>query len=733
MAGARLARLAAACAAVVIALIVAPTARAGYYYVNSCSSYGNTAPMFQPSATAAHLSPSDECMVWSGTAYRSLEINQVFGSVLKTYGAQWMAETPSPAIMIVSVSTPVNTVFVDCNLFGDGFLAQYFWGDGGQLYGSAPITYVNGCSGGLGFGDGISQAIAPSRYFGWQLGCWLKASCTASTGGALLAVQGVQLLAQENSGPSLAAVGANNLWYQTGWVRGTWPATLNASDPSGVCTLVTYANGRAIASWSDPSPDPSSWTQCHGSQLPAQIDTTKYANGPLSLTYSANNAAAVSSSASRGPGSNPVRVDNSPVAVSLSGPTDAVVTSGTQDVTAAAHAGPSGVAGIECSVDGAPYAWHAGSTARIPVAGLGGHQVSCYAENNSIDSSGARAVSARQTWSLSIRNSTTSAISFSHLADPLRCRRGREQVKLPAHWITVRRHHRAVRVLRRARRKTVRVVRCRPRTERKKITTWVTIKRHGKRLRVRRTKIIRVVVLPHVVASTTRRVRHGRGTTVSGWLGTPTGAPLAGQTVVVLTAPDNGRGQFRQAGVVSTAADGTWVAHLRSGPSRLVEAVYQGTGTTEPTVSGQVRVVVPAKLKLVRVSPRRVAWGHTVRITGQLLGGYLPPEGALVRLRIGIGSGYTTYGVAEHVIGNGRFTATYTFGAGDPSVYRTFWFQIASLPMGDYPYTPAASGRIQVVVGGNPRSGGHRRRHHPGRARRGGKAMRHHHRHQRSG
>src|SRR6185437_11260680 len=103
------------------------------------------------------------------------------------------AETPSPAIMIVSAYVPGNAVFVDCNLFGDGFLAQYFWGNNGQLYGSSPITYLSGCSGGIGLGAGISQAVTPSRYFGWQLGCWLKASCTASTGGALLAVQGVQL------------------------------------------------------------------------------------------------------------------------------------------------------------------------------------------------------------------------------------------------------------------------------------------------------------------------------------------------------------------------------------------------------------------------------------------------------------------------------------------------------------------------------------------------------------
>ena len=91
-----------------------------------------------------------------------------------------------------------------------------------------------------------------------------------------------------------------------------------------------------------------------------------------------------------------------------------------------------------------------------------------------------------------------------------------------------------------------------------------------------------------------------------------------------------------------------------------------------------------------------------MRITGRLVGGYLPPGGALVRLRIGQGSTYQTYGVQEHVTGNGRFTTTYTFGAGDPAVYRTFWFQIATLPMGDYPYSPSASGRRSVLVGGHP-------------------------------
>jgi hypothetical protein len=83
-----------------------------------------------------------------------------------------------------------------------------------------------------------------------------------------------------------------------------------------------------------------------------------------------------------------------------------------------------------------------------------------------------------------------------------------------------------------------------------------------------------------------------------------------------------------------------------------------------------------------------------------MIGGDRPPGGALVRLRIGIGSARTTYGVREHVTGAGRFTTTYTFALGEPSVPKAYWFQTASLPMGNYPYAPAASRHVSVLVGG---------------------------------
>jgi hypothetical protein len=283
----------------------------------------------------------------------------------------------------------------------------------------------------------------------------------------------------------------------------------------------------------------------------------------------------------------------------------------------------------------------------MAVSGIGIHHLRCVAENNAVDGRGAHGLSAPGTFALKIGVPTVSAISFSKLVDNLRCRR------------THRRRHAKP------------VTKCRPGT-----------------------------ILHKRTASAT--VGHGRARTVNGWLGTYTGAALAGQTVEVLAAADNGRHIFKPVATATTAANGSWSARLPGGPSRLVEAVYGGGPNVQSSVSGLIREIVPAKIELLSVTPRRIAWGKTVRIVGRLVGGYLPPGGALVRLRIGLGSAFTTYGVHEHVEGSGRFATTYTFGLGAASVRRDFWFQVASLPMGNYPYAPASSRRVSVMVGGDP-------------------------------
>lgn len=200
----------------------------------------------------------------------------------------------------------------------------------------------------------------------------------------------------------------------------------------------------------------------------------------------------------------------------------------------------------------------------------------------------------------------------------------------------------------------------------------------------------------------TKRIPFDSRTKFGGRLTVKGGRGLAGQTVRILTAPDNRSGNYSQVARTKTGASGRWQVALPAGPSRLVKAVYDGNSKDAPVKSRRAEVIVPARVKVLRLWPRRVPWGGTVHIRGRLEGGYLPPApaGELVRLRLGYGRSYTTYGVKTDVTGDGRFSVTYKFGPGSSKVVRHYWFQECTLPSDDYPYAPACSRKITVRVGG---------------------------------
>ena len=117
------------------------------------------------------------------------------------YGASWTATAP-PGVSIVGAYTPVNDVYVDCNLSSEGFTAEYQWASGTQS-----INYVNGCGAvatGVGYADGINTSFAPSSWFGWAAGCYLKSSCQrVDRRPPCSGCYGVRLTAEEDSGPSV--------------------------------------------------------------------------------------------------------------------------------------------------------------------------------------------------------------------------------------------------------------------------------------------------------------------------------------------------------------------------------------------------------------------------------------------------------------------------------------------------------------------------------------------------
>ena len=674
-----------AVATVLLSLVLAASARAGYYYVQDCTDFNAPNGAFTASSTGRGFKAADSCNMNNG-GFEALEIDTLGSdyNVSRGYGGRWTATSPSPLLRIVGAYTRPNAVRLDCTLHKDGFTAEYFWGQNGHYDGTQDIVYEGaGCSGGIGGADGINRPITPSRDFGWRAGCSLKSACSAPSG-RLVLIRGVQLQVRENTGPLVLPV-AGNVWYQPGWVRGSWPVTIGAGDPSGVCAIGITVNGQWIAApYVDAARDRSSFVQCHGSELPALLDTTRYPNGGASLRFAATNAAGVTSAPAK-----TVLVDNAPVTLQLSGRTDAPSTAGTQYISATATAGPSGVA-IACSVDGSPYQWHLGASEGIPVQGVGQHRVSCWAQNSAVDIYGHPAISSLETWHIAIRVPTVATASFTKLVDKLKCRWVTERVLVPGHWVRVRRHGKLVRVYRRAHWVKKRVLSCHARLVRRRVRV------HG------RWRTVRVAVFPHLIEQTVRRIGFGKRATVAGWLGLTSGQPLGRQLVRVLTSPYPGPVHFTQAAITRTSSNGTWSTQLRAGPGRLVEAFYAGSPLTEPAASPDARLIVPAKIT-IHVTPTRARWrGKPVVITGQLWGGWIPTNrqevSDLLELHIAIsGVGTAPIGIPD-VDRLGRFRVTYGFCGGHGVVHYSFW--VSSLSETNYPYASSRSANSkQVTVG----------------------------------
>ncbi|MGA9859684.1 MAG: hypothetical protein WBQ18_17600 [Solirubrobacteraceae bacterium] len=667
MIGQTLARRLAALALITAAPIIAPCISRADEYVVSCGN--NQDVVFQAYSSGLYYQ--------AACPNGGLDLYANADGFKQGQNSIYQADAPSGLLITSAWITGLQSGGVNAGSQGD-YGGDFYWSGGTSLITPNESPPV------------FSGLATPD--FGFQLVCG-KPTCSGPNYSGAINVAGIVLTVHETSPPTLAPSG---IWQAAGWIRGTWTLAFSGDSPSGMCTLTASLAGQTLPGTSS-GQDATTWHQCAAAAVNDPVYTSAYPQGTDTLQLGGVDAAGLSPTLTK-----QLEIDNQQPTVSLSGPSQAPSTAGPQYVTATATAGPSGVYGISCNVDGGAAQWYPAATVQVPVGGVGQHQVQCSAQSNAIDQAGVHATSTPQTFTMTIGVPTVAALTFSRLVDALRCHRVTRRVRVPARWLTITRGHKRIRVLWPAHIQRVTITRCHARIARRRITVWVTVHRHGKRVRIRRRETVRVVVLPHVVDRPRRRVGHGGVTSVHGWLGTSAGLALGGQSVEVLAAPDNGSGSFSPVATTTTAADGSWSATIPAGPSRIIQAVYNGGAGSLPSQSSIVHETVPAEVRLISVSPRRVAWGGTVRLVGQLVGGYLPRGGALVRLRIGEASAVTTYGVREHVGGRGRFVASYTFGAGLSAIQRAFWFQVASLPMGDYPFAPADSRRVSVLVGGHP-------------------------------
>jgi hypothetical protein len=551
-----------------------------------------------------------------------------------------------------------------------GWRGGLFWkgGSGGARTFNGESGWSSANSGGPSF----NWPSGGTRSFGWRLGC--RERRCRNGGNRWLTVELAELRVRETQRPRLTA--PDGLWKATGWIRGWWALHFSGHSPTGLCALSAIVDGKT-GPGSASERRPALWHQCAAPPVDQAIDTAQYGQGAMPLTITAVDAAGQSVSYTR-----MMQVDNQQPTVSLSGPRQASSAAGVQYVRATAAAGPSGVAGIVCSVDGAPNHWYPAASASIPVRGTGVHHVACYSQSNARDAAGKLATSAAQTWTMRIRSPSVSTLSLVRIAGALHCVHRRERVRIPGHWSTAYRHRHRVRVWVPAQTRRVRVVHCRPRVVHRRV------RRHGHWIRKR------IVLLPHRVDVKRLRVRFGDGARLTGWLGTPSGDALAGQRVRIMSSPANGSGNYRQVAVARTGPDGVWKAHLRPGPSRILVAAYKGSGKAEPSTSRPVHLVVPASLRL-RIEPRRVHWGGTIRISGAVRGGYIPAEGEIVFLWAGWRGGKAEIGHL-YTRTDGAFSTAYTFHAGTGRVKYSIW--ATTVRESDYPYVPNHSKHVSVTV-----------------------------------
>jgi hypothetical protein len=207
------------------------------------------------------------------------------------------------------------------------------------------------------------------------------------------------------------------------------------------------------------------------------------------------------------------------------------------------------------------------------------------------------------------------------------------------------------------------------------------------------------VVLPlraptRIAAPARIRLAFGRAGHLAGTLATDRGRPVPAADLTVLAriapAPD-----FRPVATISTDGAGRFAYRAPAGASRTLRFAFGGDDVLLPT-NGHTRTLVPAAVTL-SASRRRVGNGGAVVFSGRLLGRPWPPGGRTVDLQAHYRGAWRTF-ATPRAGARGHFRQAYRFGA---TVGRVVYsFRVLVKRDAAYPYEPAASRTVQVLVVG---------------------------------
>jgi hypothetical protein len=495
----------------------------------------------------------------------------------------------------------------------------------------------------------------------------------------------------------------------SGWASGLsspfWRFTMGAQGGVGQCVLGYTLDGVTQPSWTTSaqpcSPNPSTYT----------VDLADLSNGTHQITgYALINTGLPPQSQYdppqwyTGSGSFSFNVDNTVPAVSVAQP-QAAWRAGTTTVSVSGTtAGPSGVAGLVCG--GQTYA---GSTAQVSFSSTGEHQGTCTASSGAGVSSAPMAydelvdntpptgyfahsnlnnptqvavdVADAQSGVAGGRIAIQTAGGWQNLATSYSAASGQltatipddgsvpdgahalqaavwdavgnqasvtanvngapEEVSLPLRNVTQMHVGRSAVLA-----KQCTLTRVRLRSGKRRI--------RDQRPRARLVKRCVTVAVPHATGALT--LSFGQAGSVQGLVQTADGEPIAGAQVNVSEQSPGWGAQ--PAGTVSSDLQGGFSYPIVAGPSRTITFSFPGT-TTLRAAAASTTVNVSGKATIM--ARKTVRAGRRLRLSGRLLGGFIPREGTLIQLQYrfaGLPVGWEPFGALVRTNLNGEWVKT---------------------------------------------------------------------------
>jgi len=212
-------------------------------------------------------------------------------------------------------------------------------------------------------------------------------------------------------------------------------------------------------------------------------------------------------------------------------------------------------------------------------------------------------------------------------------------------------------------------------------------------VRARRVKRCTTVAVPR--SSGALRLGYGQAGSVQGLIETADGEPIADAQLDASAQPPGWSSQ--PAGTLLSDAQGRFTFPIAPGPSRTITFSFAGTGTLRAAATSMT-VLAAGEATLTASKSARA--GHPLRLSGRLLGGYIPPGGVLIQLQYrvaGYPEGWAPFDVLVHTAANGGWSTTVTLSrvaAGFTYLIRG----VVSAPQNGWPYTGAVTNIVSRHV-----------------------------------